>query len=144
MRLLFLPICFIFGAPLDYYMKYFLLSCLCLMSLGVFAQDVWVAPDEAKDVVNPYVGNQIAAQKGEMLYQKLCWTCHGKTGLGDGPASKTLNPKPKNFKSESVQEQSDGELFWKIANGKGMMLPYKHSLSEEQLWQLVNFIRTIE
>ena len=61
-------------------MKYIFLSFLCLMCSGAFAQDTWVAPDEAKDVVNPYAGNQIAAQKGGMLYQKLCWTCHGKTG----------------------------------------------------------------
>lgn len=125
-------------------MKQCFLLCLFLISFSVFAQDSWVAPVEAKEIINPYVGNQIAAQKGGMLYQKLCWTCHGKSGLGDGPAGKTLNPKPKNFKLESVQGQSDGELFWKISNGNGMMLPYKHSLSEEQLWQLVNFIRSIK
>lgn len=125
-------------------MKQFFLSCLCLVCFGAFAQERWAAPDEASGLVNPYAGNQIAAQKGGMLYQKLCWTCHGKTGLGDGPAGKTLNPKPKNFKLDGVQRQSDGELFWKISNGKGMMLPYKHSLSEEQLWQLVNFIRSIK
>ena len=123
--------------------KFFLLS-LCFVCFNVFAQEGWEAPDEAKKIVNPYVGNKIAAQKGSMLYQRLCWTCHGKTGLGDGPAGKNLNPKPKNFNLESVQKQSDGELFWKISNGKGMMLPYKHSLSEEQLWQLVNFIRTFK
>ena len=114
------------------------------MCFNVFAQEGWEAPDEAKKIVNSYEGNKIAAQKGGVLYQRLCWTCHGKTGLGDGPAGKNLNPKPKNFNLESVQKQSDGELFWKISNGKGMMLPYKHSLSEEQLWQLVNFIRTFK
>ena len=124
-------------------MRQFFLMCLCLMCFGVFAQDNWAAPIEAKEIVNPYSGNQIAAQKGGLIFQKLCWTCHGKTGLGDGPAGKALNPKPKNFKLESVQNQSDGELFWKISNGKGMMLPYKHSLSEEQRWQLINFIRSL-
>ena len=125
-------------------MKQYILLCFSLIGFSVFAQDSWVAPAEANAIVNPYSSNQIAAQKGGLMYQKLCWTCHGKTGLGDGPAGKTLNPKPKNFKLESVQEQSDGELFWKISNGNGMMLPYKHSLSEEQLWQLVNFIRTLK
>ena len=103
-----------------------------------------MAPIEAKAIVNPYSGNLIAAQKGEMLFKKLCWTCHGKSGLGDGPAGKNLNPQPKNFRLKSVQDQSDGELYWKISNGKGMMLPYKHSLSEEQRWQLVNYIRSFK
>ena len=125
-------------------MKRYILLCLCLISFGVFAQDNWVAPIDAKEIVNPYNGNQIAAQKGEMLFQKLCWTCHGKSGLGDGPAGKNLKPQPKNFRLNSVQDQSDGELYWKISNGKGMMLPYKHSLSEEQRWQLVNYIRSFK
>ena len=125
-------------------MKRYILLCLCLMSFSVFAQENWVAPLDAKEIVNPYNGNQIAAQKGEMLFTKLCWTCHGKSGLGDGPAGKNLKPQPKNFRLNSVQDQSDGELYWKISNGKGMMLPYKHSLSEEQRWQLVNYIRSFK
>ena len=125
-------------------MKRYILLCLCLISISVFAQDNWVAPLDAKEIINPYNGNQIAAQKGGMLFQKLCWTCHGKSGLGDGPAGKNLNPQPKNFRLNSVQDQSDGELYWKISNGKGMMLPYKHSLSEEQRWQLVNYIRSFK
>ena len=125
-------------------MKQFFLLNLCLVCFGVFAQDSWVAPVDAKEVVNPYRGNKIAAQKGGVLFQKLCWTCHGKTGLGDGPASKNLNPQPRSFILDVVQDQSDGELFWKISHGKGMMLPYKHSLSEEQRWQLVNFIRSLK
>ena len=99
-------------------MKRFFLLVFCLMSFGVVAQDGWVAPLESKDIINPYEGNQIAVQKGGVLFQKLCWTCHGKAGLGDGPAGKNLNPRPKNFKLESVQNQADGELFWKISNGR--------------------------
>lgn len=115
---------------------------LCLFSFYAFAQDTWVAPESASTIENPYEGNQIAAQKGEQTFQKLCWTCHGKTGKGDGPAGASLNPKPKNFTLSSVQNQSDGALFWKITNGRGMMVPYKHALNEEQRWQLVNYIRT--
>jgi len=118
-----------------------LIFTLCV--LCSFAQDSWQAPESAKDIKNPYSGNVIAAQKGEAMYAKLCWTCHGKNGQGDGPAAANLKPKPKNFSSEDVQSQSDGELFWKLSNGKGMMVPYKHSLNEEKRWQLINYIRTL-
>lgn len=114
---------------------------LCV--LCSFAQDSWQAPESAKDIKNPYGGNMIAAQKGELLYSKLCWTCHGKNGKGEGPAAANLNPKPKNFSSVELQKQTDGELFWKLSNGKGMMVPYKHSLNEEKRWQLINYIRTL-
>lgn len=125
-------------------MKFFTLIGLLLCSFGVFAQDNWVVPESAKGVVNVYSENEIATQKGAKLYQKLCWTCHGKTGQGDGPAGSGLNPKPRNFSLTEVQDQSDGELFWKLSNGRGMMIPYKHSLSEDQRWQLINFIRTFK
>lgn len=113
-------------------------------SFGLMAQDTWVAPASSKDVVNVYSENNIATQKGEKLYSKLCWTCHGKTGQGDGPAGKSLKPKPRNFSLDEVQAQTDGELFWKLSEGNGMMIPYKHSLSEDQRWQLINYIRTFK
>ena len=114
-----------------------------LIVLSAFSQDLWQAPKSAVSIINPYAGNKIAAQKGQALFSKLCWTCHGKTGDGDGPAAANLKPKPKSFSSADLQKQSDGELFWKLSTGKGMMVPYKHSLSEEKRWQLINYIRTL-
>jgi len=35
--------------------------------------------------------------KGKDLFQKNCAACHGESGLGDGPAVATLNPRPRNF-----------------------------------------------
>jgi len=121
-----------------------LFFCLCFLFFATgptFSQEKWIAPESSKKIVNPYEGNTIATQKGERLYAKLCWTCHGKGGLGDGPAGAQLSQKPKNFALSEIQKQSDGELFWKLSNGKGVMLPYKHSLDEEQRWQLINYIR---
>ena len=124
-------------------MRLILVLSFVLFGLCSFAQDSWRAPDSAKEINNPYTGNKIAAQKGQALYSKLCWTCHGKNGKGDGPAAANLKPKPEDFSSADLQKQTDGELFWKLSNGKGMMVPYKHSLSEEKRWQLINYIRTL-
>jgi mono/diheme cytochrome c family protein len=124
--------------------KYCFILILLALANASYGQTEWVVPESEKSVVNPYAENQIATQKGAQLFSKLCWTCHGKTGQGDGPAGANLMPKPKNFSLESVQNQTDGELYWKLSNGNGMMIPYKHSLSKEQLWQLVNFIRTLK
>ncbi len=125
-------------------MRPFFIILFMWFALVCYSQDQWKAPESAKEIENPYQGNSIAEQKGKQLYSKLCWTCHGKQGLGDGPAGKNLKPKPKSFASKDVQNQSDGELFWKLSNGKGMMVPYKHSLSEEKRWQLINYIRTLK
>lgn len=124
-------------------MRLFSVFLFMLIMLSAFSQDSWLAPKSAVNIINPYAGNKIAAQKGQLLFSKLCWTCHGKTGDGDGPAAANLKPKPKSFSSADLQKQSDGELFWKLSTGKGMMVAYKHSLSEEKRWQLINYIRTL-
>ena len=108
------------------------------------AQDLWLAPKESKNVPNPLKSSGVSKEKGKTLYNKLCWTCHGKLGDGKGPAGKGLRPAPKSFSTDVVQNQKDGELFWKISNGKGMMAPYKHSLKESQIWDLVNYIRSFK
>ncbi len=36
--------------------------------------------------------------RGYNLYQQHCMMCHGVTGLGDGPQSQVLNPRPRDFR----------------------------------------------
>ena len=124
-------------------MRLFLVLSFVMFGFSSLAQYSWQAPESAKDIKNPYAGNKIAAQKGQALYSKLCWTCHGKNGRGNGPAAANLKPKPRDFLSADLQNQTDGELFWKLSNGKGMMVGYKQSLNEEKRWQLINYIRTL-
>ncbi len=119
---------------------------LVFSSTHLFAQsedkDVWKAPVEADQLINPLKGNADAVKAGKKLYKQQCAICHGDTGKGDGVGGMSLNPKPTNFRSERVQKESDGALFWKITNGNAPMASYKEILSEEQRWQLVNYIRT--
>ena len=86
-----------------------------------------------------------AAGEGAEIFQMNCMMCHGPQGHGDGPASGSLDPKPKNlgFLQESA---SDDYLFWRISEGKPgtSMVAWKNILSEEQIWQLISFVRTLE
>src|SRR2546422_10561662 len=107
--------------------------------LGVSAQGPWVAPPEAKSLKNPVKG----VGDAKKLVDTNCVTCHGASGHGDGPAAAALPPpKPANWTSDAVQKQSDGEIFWKITNGRGAMPPWKH-LPEKERWEIVNYIRTL-
>jgi hypothetical protein len=69
--------------------------------------------------------------------------CHGASGRGDGVASVALQPKPTDWSSPAVQSDTDGELFWKITNGRGAMPAWKQ-LPEAERWQIVNYIRTLK
>jgi mono/diheme cytochrome c family protein len=106
-------------------------------------QEKWVAPASAKEVKNPFTGES-SISKGKDIYKMRCVVCHGDKGHGDGPAGKALNPPAADHSSTAVQAQTDGELFWKISEGRGPMVGWKLILSEEDRWHLVNYLRTLK
>ena len=106
----------------------------------VSAQGPWVAPADAKAMKNPVKG----VGNAKKAVETNCVSCHGPGGKGDGPAAAALPPpKPANWTADAVQKQTDGELFWKISNGRGAMPPWKH-LPENERWEIVNYIRTLK
>jgi mono/diheme cytochrome c family protein len=107
---------------------------------GVSAQGEWKAPADAKAVKNPVKGPGNAKKAVETN----CVSCHGASGKGDGVAAAALPPpKPADWTSAKVQSQTDGEIFWKISNGRGAMPPWKH-LPEKERWEIVNYLRTLK
>ena len=107
---------------------------------AVWAQGEWTAPADAKNMKNPVKG----VGNAKKSVDTNCASCHGATGKGDGVAAAALPPpKPADWTSEKVQKQTDGEIFWKITNGRGAMPPWEH-LPEKDRWEMVNFIRTLK
>jgi len=104
----------------------------------------WKAPKEADNLKNPLKGNSSAISEGQKLYNNMCMICHGNKGKGDGVAGMGLNPRPTNLTTSIVQTQSDGAIFWKLTTGRAPMAAYKELLTEDQRWQLVNYIRTLK
>ncbi len=115
----------------------FLLLCVSV----AWAADEWKAPVTAKTVKNP-VDRAGGLKAGQSLFSENCVLCHGKAGKGDGEAAAAMNPKPKSLVSRSVQSQTDGELFWKISEGREAMPSWK-GLSEKERWSLVVFLRSL-
>ena len=109
----------------------------------VLAQGPWVAPAAEKAKKNPLPNDKKAVEQGEKVAKINCASCHGPGGKGDGAAAVALNPKPADWTSGRVQDEADGELFWKISNGRGAMPPWKH-LSENDRWSVIRYIRTLK
>ena len=103
----------------------------------------WVAPAADKAKKNPVAAGANVVAAGKNVAQTNCVSCHGPGGKGDGPAAVALNPKPADWTSKRVQDESDGELFWKISNGRGAMPPWKH-LPENDRWSVIHFIRSLK
>lgn len=103
----------------------------------------WVAPKDADNVQNPVASTPAALAATKTLYSANCGPCHGDKGKGDGVAAAGLNPKPADHTSAGVQGQTDGAIFWKMSEGRAPMPAYKKIFSDQQRWELVNFIRTL-
>lgn len=103
----------------------------------------WNAPERAAHRSNPVLATDAAIERAQMIFHQNCELCHGPKGKGNGPMSTSLPVKPADLSSERVQSQTDGALFWKILSGRGMMPSTQATLSDEQRWALVDYIRTL-
>lgn len=125
----------------------FLFALVLGCSLVVSAQEIsdWIAPEYTKSLKNPIEQESFeeSIEEGKYFFMRHCISCHGKKGKGNGEKAKKFNPRPANLTVQSVQNQEDGEIFWKIAHGRNKMLSFKKILTEEYRWFLVNYIRTL-
>ena len=104
----------------------------------------WNVPPEAKSLKNPVPVNATTIAAARELYVNNCQKCHGVGGDGKMPPGATYfySTKPTNFTgAKLVDSMSDGEIFWKMTNGRKPMPAFKSRLSDEQRWDLVNLIR---
>lgn len=108
------------------------------------------APEEYLSRQNPLQAETGPVQEGARLYQGTpgrisCATCHGVKGDGRGPLASQFNPPPRNFAcAKTISGVPDGQLFWIIRFGSpGAAMPPHRNLSDEQIWQLVLYLRSL-
>jgi mono/diheme cytochrome c family protein len=112
--------------------------------LGVTHRGQWNIPDEAKLRQNPIHASPQTLDAARILYDDHCERCHGKTGRGDGADARKFSTSPGDLTDGSrMNAQSDGELFYKISEGRRPMPEFKTKLTEEQRWQLVLLMRSM-
>jgi mono/diheme cytochrome c family protein len=100
-------------------------------------------PAEFAGLMNP-LGDD-AATTGAEVFRTNCEMCHGPQGHGDGPAGQSLEPRPGNL--AVVQTKAgDDYLFWRVHDGKPgtSMVAWKGILTDEQIWQVIAFVRTLK
>jgi mono/diheme cytochrome c family protein len=109
---------------------------------------LWIAPLRAARQENPVAPDEKSLAQGKMLFVAGCLPCHGATGKGDGPAAATLERNgvrvhPGNLADAKMWQQTDGAIFWKLTEGKTPMPAWRETLSEEQRWSVIHYIRTL-
>ncbi len=118
---------------------------LSLVTMNLNAQPKpWVVPANYKSMKNPVAQSDASKKAGMAIYNKNCASCHGKTGLGDGVKARALKTHPGDFSGAAFQDQTDGEHFYKTKMGRDEMPKYEGKLSDDDIWNIVNYMRTFK
>jgi copper transport protein len=93
---------------------------------------------------NPIPPTSESVATGEQIYADNCQSCHGASGLGDGPAAAGLDPPPADLVFH-VPLHPDDDLYTIIHDGipETAMPAFGDRLSEEETWHLINYLRTL-
>src|SRR5690242_8162002 len=91
----------------------------------------------ADTVRNPLGADPAAVAAGRTAFTQACASCHGPAGQGDrGPALDT---------GAFARGGDDGALFHAIRSGvAGTQMPAFPRFTDDQVWQLVSYIRSLE
>ena len=126
-----------------------LIACFGVLPAWAFAADkpvakqAWHAPAEAIGKENPIPYTVESVAKGKKLFEQHCQKCHGYWGEGNGVVGLSLDKKPANL-LRIAGKKAEGEFAWKIGEGRGDMPAFKHTLTETEIWNIVNFIESLE
>lgn len=102
----------------------------------------WMAPEAEATKKNPVKMSDKSLLAGQKLFQNNCVSCHGVTGEGDGAAGAYLKPKPANLRA-MANAHPDGDFAYKIKVGRGSMPGWKNTISNTEVWHLVNYIKSM-
>jgi mono/diheme cytochrome c family protein len=92
----------------------------------------------------PPSGDALSGDLGTRVFAQRCALCHGPDGHGDGPGSKALNPKPRNFHDTAyMSSRTDAQLLDTIHKGKGAMPRWGGVLSEAEITAVFAHIREL-
>ena len=122
---------------------------LSLVLLAACNKPKPAAESEKEQVAEPAAkptGDLVAARE---IFASRCAACHGPEGMGNGPASATLNPKPRNYHDQAWQNRVTDEDIAKTikyggaAVGKSPIMPASPDLESkpEVVDGLVHLVR---
>jgi len=126
------------------YLLFAALSVALLVAVVVARGEQQSRRSEAEKLKNPIPSDAASIEEGKKLYGRHCASCHGPAGKGDGGMALS-GGTPANLTDETWDHGStDGEIFVAIRDGTSSdMESYKEKLTEKQIWNLVNFIRSL-
>ncbi|MBW2459551.1 MAG: cytochrome c [Deltaproteobacteria bacterium] len=94
-------------------------------------------------VKTPLQPSEAVVAQGKFVFENVCIVCHGPQGAGDGEVAK-LFPKPPSLMTQRVRDWPDGRMFHVPMRGQGSMPSYAKQLSQEEMWAVMHYIRSLQ
>ena len=113
-------------------------------ALATSAKHHVVARAAARMKLNPPAYSDAASKSGQVLFSIECAVCHGN-GRVPSRIGQAMYPRVPDLSSAEIQKWTDPELFWIIQHGVRLsgMPGFKSMDTDAQLWNLVQYIRTL-
>jgi mono/diheme cytochrome c family protein len=116
---------------------------LCIVTFLVILPDLfaqeWIVPDDKKGKLSTFQFDDKTRKEGEKIYSVNCMSCHGTPGKGN---YLKLVPPPGDPATDKIQHNTDGEIFYKVTNGRGQMPSFKNALESDEIWHVISFLRS--
>jgi mono/diheme cytochrome c family protein len=125
-----------------------LASILSLFLMTVVYAGQAKPPASAKPAAAAAKATPESIASGETIFKRQCQMCHGATGMGDGPAAKTLKGKLPNLADKAtLAKVTDDDIHELVENGKkseiGNMPAFKSKLKAEEIQDVINYVHTL-
>lgn len=103
---------------------------------------------EAPQGQNPVALTEQNLLNGVHLFAQNCAVCHG-SAQGDvaaSPIAKGLYQKPPQFATKGVEDDPEGDSFWRIKHGIRLtgMPSFGYTLSDQDIWTLALFLKHMD
>lgn len=99
----------------------------------------WVVPADRRGKMSTFGFNEETRSAGEQLYSVNCKSCHGTPGRANFIS---LVPPPGDPATEKIQKNSDGEIYYKVSEGRNQMPSFKNIMTSKDIWNVISFIRS--
>ena len=81
-------------------------------------------------------------ERGEDVYERSCWYCHGEKALGDGPAAKAMTvPVPALAGVDLAQKDAMVEI---ILNGRGDMPAFREEIDIHDARRIMVWLSSLD
>ncbi|MBT9330136.1 c-type cytochrome [Paracidobacterium acidisoli] len=105
----------------------------CIAASFVFLASSWSA--------NGQTHSTAYTAKGQKIFKANCTMCHDDDGTASGPTGKALGAA--NLTSPAIRKESNEALAHFISAGKGKMPSFQTTLTQQQIADAVQYIRSL-